>query len=233
MGLFGGGSSSGGGGKSKTTYDYYAPGTQQNPGWAGLVSPLKKSETTKVSALGGGGGGGGGIGSMLGSLGGAALGQILIPIPGVGAAIGAGIGGQLGNAATGGEFNWGDAAMNSALGLVTGGMGSSAGGATGAAGGLKSLFGATGTAAASIPPSVNIAQMDAALGGGGIKGALTSAFTGNSIYPKGEPAAPTYLQGLKNRASGMWNGGQYAPNWNGTMDYAMPSLLGSGARTGY
>ena len=135
---------------------------------------MKQQETARQQALkaqqaqgGEKKGGGGGMGAALGSIGGAALGQILIPIPGVGAAIGGAAGGAIGGAAgesaTGGDAGAG--ATNGAMsGAVSGAM-PGAGTAVGAAGtaGTAGTAATTGNAMAAGMPKVAGTATDAGM----------------------------------------------------------------------
>lgn len=220
--------------EQKTFYEYFRPGTTENPGWVGITSPIQSKVTSKSNVpvypeatMGGGSSGGSGLGQMLGSLGGAALGTVLMP--GVGTAAGAALGGELGGMAEGGDFNLGRAGMNFGVGMLTGGTGGVA----------KSV---APSAMSASTPAVNLS--DPLLGGAvantgraGLRDAFVGMGSGGSAMYSPDAnlsfgatnGAGGYMTDVRNRASGLWNGGMYGVDAGQMAQYAWPSMQNSGA----
>lgn len=223
--------------ETKRFYEYFPAGTDQNPGWYGITSPIMAKETTKSNVPVYPQGapqqqGGSGLARMLGSVGGAMVGQALIPVPGLGAAVGASLGGELGGMAEGAKFDPMRAGMNVGLGMLTGGMGSgSSAAAAGSGTGAAAAAGAASAAPKTIPPPTNAAGGAAATGG--IKGALMGTFKGGNsgIYTPDQIESMKgggYMSGVKKRIGGMWDGrGGMEQNWGNMLSYGYPSMMDS------
>lgn len=224
--------------EQKTFYEYFRPGSTENPGWVGITSPIQSKVTSKSNVpvypeatMGGGSSGGSGLGQMLGSLGGAALGTVLMP--GVGTAAGAALGGELGGMAEGGDFNLGRAGMNFGIGMLTGGVGGAAKSAAPsmASQGFTELSGPAVDLSALGGPAV------ANTGRAGLRDAFVGMGSGGSAMYSPDAnlsfgatnGAGGYMTDVRNRASGLWNGGMYGVDAGQMAQYAWPSMQNSGA----